>query len=178
MRGAPQPGFSLLMRRMRSRTSRGTRGRPGLPLRIFQVQKRRNALRCQAITVRGFTITSAERQSAHRGTAKPTGVGQVRAAAGACSQTVEGRRADVGAQCSPVAERPASSRQMRLPPTGSSATWTSKQLVYGSGATPMISVTSEFASGHSRHSIAPCDRSLRLCADSCCSALQSLRVNL
>jgi hypothetical protein len=51
--------------RMRSRTSRGTGGRPGLPLRIFHVQKRRNALRCQAITVSGFTITSAERQPAH-----------------------------------------------------------------------------------------------------------------
>jgi hypothetical protein len=63
-RPAP-PGFSLLMRRMRSRNSRGTGGRPGLPLRIFHVQKRRNPLRCQAITVSGFTITSAERQSDH-----------------------------------------------------------------------------------------------------------------
>ena len=52
------------MRRMRSRTSRGTAGRPGLPLRIFHVQKRRNALRCQAMTVSGFTMTSDERQSA------------------------------------------------------------------------------------------------------------------
>src|SRR4051794_7089964 len=62
MRGAPQPGFSLLMWRMRSRTSRGTAGRPGLPLRIFHVQKRRNALRCQRTTVSGLTITSDERQ--------------------------------------------------------------------------------------------------------------------
>ena len=33
------------------------------PLRIFHVQNIRNALRCHATTVRGFTITSAERQS-------------------------------------------------------------------------------------------------------------------
>lgn len=48
---------------IRSRTSRGTAGRSGLPLRIFHVQKIRNALRCQATTVSGFTITSPDRQS-------------------------------------------------------------------------------------------------------------------
>jgi hypothetical protein len=37
----------------------GTTGSLG---RDFQVQKRRNALRCQAMTVSGRTITSAERQ--------------------------------------------------------------------------------------------------------------------
>ena len=51
------------MRRIRSRTSRGTDGRPGLPLRIFHVQKRRNAFRCQATTVSGLTMTSEDHQS-------------------------------------------------------------------------------------------------------------------
>jgi hypothetical protein len=51
MRGAPQPGFSRLMRRIRSRMFRDTAGRPGLPRRILQLQNIRNALRCQAMTV-------------------------------------------------------------------------------------------------------------------------------
>jgi len=36
---------------------------PTRPCRIFQVQKRRNPLRCQAIAVAGLTMSSAERQS-------------------------------------------------------------------------------------------------------------------
>jgi len=41
-----------------------TGGRPVLPWRIVQVQKRRNPLRCQAMTVSGLTMTSDERHSA------------------------------------------------------------------------------------------------------------------
>ena len=64
IRGAPHIGFSRLSRRIKSRTSIGTAGRPGCPRRIFQVQNSRKPLRCQAITVSGFTITRADRQSA------------------------------------------------------------------------------------------------------------------
>jgi serine/threonine protein kinase len=55
--------FSRLILRIRSRTSQETSGRPIRPCRIFQVQKRRNPLRCQAIAVAGLTMSSAERQS-------------------------------------------------------------------------------------------------------------------
>ena len=65
MRGAPQPGFSRLMRRISARTSSNIAGRLGLPCRTFQVQNNRNVFRCQAITVSGLTITSAERLSPH-----------------------------------------------------------------------------------------------------------------
>src|SRR5215831_3003514 len=49
-----QSGFSRLIRRIRSRTSRETPGRPGFPQRTFHVQKRRKPLRCQPITVSGL----------------------------------------------------------------------------------------------------------------------------
>ena len=49
--------------RIRCRTSREMIGRPGCPCRTFQVQKRRKPLRCQATTVSGSMIASAERQS-------------------------------------------------------------------------------------------------------------------
>ena len=41
-------------------------GRPGWPRRTFQVQKRRKPARCQATTVSGLTMASAERQSRQR----------------------------------------------------------------------------------------------------------------
>jgi len=66
MRGAPQSGFARLIFRMRSRTSRDTSGLPGLPRLLFQVQYRRNPRRCQAMTVSGLTMMSAERQPDHR----------------------------------------------------------------------------------------------------------------
>ena len=37
-------------------------GLPGVWRRLFQVQYSRNPLRCQAITVSGFTMSNAERQ--------------------------------------------------------------------------------------------------------------------
>src|SRR2546422_1812950 len=58
-------GFARLIRRIRSRTSFGTDGRPGWPSRTFHVQKRRKPFRCQAITVSGLTTMSAERQLDH-----------------------------------------------------------------------------------------------------------------
>src|SRR5437016_7970216 len=63
MRGAPHPGFSRHILRIRSRISRATTGRPARPRRTFQVQNRRNPLRCQATTVSGLTMASVERQS-------------------------------------------------------------------------------------------------------------------
>src|SRR5215469_4527929 len=66
MRGAPQPGFSRHIWRIRSRTSHEMTGRPGWPCRTFQVQNRRKPARCQATTDSGLTMVSAERQSLHR----------------------------------------------------------------------------------------------------------------
>jgi hypothetical protein len=63
MRGAPQEGFSLHILRISARTSGEMTGRPGLPQRTFQVQNRRNPARCQAMTVSGLTMVSAERQA-------------------------------------------------------------------------------------------------------------------
>ncbi len=61
--GVPHSGFSRLILRIRLRTSQEMAGRPTRPCRIFQVQKRRNPLRCQASAVAGLTMSSAERQS-------------------------------------------------------------------------------------------------------------------
>jgi hypothetical protein len=63
MRGAPQPGFSPHILRIRSRISREMAGRPGWPRRTFQVQNSRKPARRQATTVSGLTMASAERQS-------------------------------------------------------------------------------------------------------------------
>jgi hypothetical protein len=52
------------MVRIRPRTSCETVGLPVLPCRIFQVQNNRKPFRCQAMTVSGLTITSADFQSA------------------------------------------------------------------------------------------------------------------
>jgi hypothetical protein len=57
------PKRTLLMLRITSRTSLGIEGLPARPCRLFQVQKNRKPLRCQATTVSGFTRTRAERQS-------------------------------------------------------------------------------------------------------------------
>jgi hypothetical protein len=62
MRGAPQSGLSRLIWRIRFRASWETDGRPGWPRRTFQLHNTRNPLRCQWITVSGFTITRADRQ--------------------------------------------------------------------------------------------------------------------
>jgi hypothetical protein len=62
MRGAPQRGLAVLIFRISSRTSRFTAGLPAVPRRLFHVQYSRNPLRCQAITVSGFTTSNAKRQ--------------------------------------------------------------------------------------------------------------------
>src|SRR5260370_39254880 len=64
MRGAPQSGFSRLILRISLRISFDTGGRPVWPRRTFQVQNRRNPVRCQAMTVAGLTMRRAERHSA------------------------------------------------------------------------------------------------------------------
>jgi hypothetical protein len=61
VRGAPQSGFARLIFRMRSRASLDT----GLRCLLFQVQYSRNPRRCQAMTVSGLTMMSAERQPDH-----------------------------------------------------------------------------------------------------------------
>ena len=62
-RGAPQRWLALLMFRISSRISGATPGRPGLRLRLFQVQYRLNPQRCQRMTVLGFTMTRTLSQS-------------------------------------------------------------------------------------------------------------------
>ena len=64
--GAPQEGFSLHILRISARISGEMLGRPGWPRRTFQVQKRRYPARCQAMTVSGLTMVSAERQPRQR----------------------------------------------------------------------------------------------------------------
>ena len=64
MRGAPQRLARLILR-MRSLTSRETAGRPPSRL-LFQLQYSRNPFRCQARTVSGLTMRSAERHSFHK----------------------------------------------------------------------------------------------------------------
>jgi len=51
---------------MRSPTSCGTSGLPGIPLLLFHRQYQRKPRRCQAITVSGFTISNAERHPDQR----------------------------------------------------------------------------------------------------------------
>jgi hypothetical protein len=58
--GAPT---SQLILRIKSRISFGTAGHPDLQCRIFQLQNRPKAFRCQPVTVAGLTIMSAESQS-------------------------------------------------------------------------------------------------------------------
>jgi hypothetical protein len=55
MRSLPQSGLSRDMCAMRSRTSALRRGRPSR-VRDFQVQYRRQPLRCHLSTVSGFTM--------------------------------------------------------------------------------------------------------------------------
>ena len=62
-RGAPHIGLLRLIIRIKSRTSCGTAGRPRFPRRTFQVQYRRKPLRCQTMTVAGFTISRSDFQS-------------------------------------------------------------------------------------------------------------------
>src|SRR3954454_10338041 len=64
-RGAPQRGLFRLIIRIRSRTSCGTRGRPGWPRRILHLQNQRKPFRCQATTVSAWTIMRADFQSVH-----------------------------------------------------------------------------------------------------------------
>ena len=66
IRGAPQSGLAQLILRINSRTSPSIAGLPGSPCRLFHCQYQRNPLRCQAITVSGFTISSAERHCDQR----------------------------------------------------------------------------------------------------------------
>ncbi len=66
IRGAPHSVFSRDIRRIRSRISLDTGGRPGFPRRDFHVQKSLYPLRCQPMTVSGLTITREWRQPGHR----------------------------------------------------------------------------------------------------------------
>ena len=62
MRGAPQPRFSVAIRRIKLRIALDTRGRPGP--RDLQRQNRRKPRRCQPTTVSGRTMTRTSAQCA------------------------------------------------------------------------------------------------------------------
>ena len=63
MRSSPHVGFSFPMRRIRSRTCFGIRGRPG---RDFRRQNSRQPARCQRIIVSGRTSTRVSCHLKHR----------------------------------------------------------------------------------------------------------------
>ncbi len=65
IRGDPQPGFSVAIRRMRARISSLTSGRPRRR-RDSQRQYRRNPVRCHPITVSGLTITRTSDHPVHK----------------------------------------------------------------------------------------------------------------
>ena len=65
MRGDPQDGLARDILRMRSRTSLAMAGLPGIPRRLSRVQWSRNRLRCQEMTVLGFTKTRTSCQPDH-----------------------------------------------------------------------------------------------------------------
>src|SRR5258706_6939810 len=97
MRGAPQPGFSRHILRIRSRTSLEMTGRPGFPQRTFQVQNKRKAARCQAMTVSGLTMGPWPTPSANRArgaTDRSRAGGRPRSIWGAFLQTCGARRFD------------------------------------------------------------------------------------
>ncbi len=62
MRGDPQEGLARDILRISSRISGAMRGRPGVPNLLNRVQWLRNRLRCQEMTVLGFTKTGASCQ--------------------------------------------------------------------------------------------------------------------
>jgi len=61
IRGAPQRGLATDIRRMRSRTSFATVGRPEFPDLVSLAQRSRNLRRRHAMTVRGCTMNTASR---------------------------------------------------------------------------------------------------------------------
>jgi hypothetical protein len=77
IRGAPHSGLLRLIIRIKSRICCGTTGRPRLPRRIFQVQKRRSPFRCQAMTVAGLTINRADFSPPKHGASTPRRLGQL-----------------------------------------------------------------------------------------------------
>ena len=66
MRGAPQSGFSRLIRLINALTSWGTRGRPRRRGLDLQAQNNRKPIRCQPMTVSGLTTTTMSRQPGHK----------------------------------------------------------------------------------------------------------------
>src|SRR5439155_4561532 len=58
IRGDPHVGFACHIARISSRTSLIMAGRPGVPCWLRRRQWSRNRLRCQAMTVRGWTNAS------------------------------------------------------------------------------------------------------------------------
>ena len=120
-------------------------GRPGRPRRTFQVQKMRNALRCQAMTVWGFTIFNTDRHSAHTcDSPNPTRADQRSSMAGVSLPSVAELQSDGAAQHFPAAERPGFSLRRRRRPASSRSIPTSNGTVYGISATSIISSSSTF----------------------------------
>src|SRR4051794_39793190 len=94
------------MIRISSRTSPGTIGRPGLPCRTFQVQKRRKPLRCQAITVAALMMKTLVRHSLQTDERQPPRIRSVVDSFG-LSQTVAEHRVDGAERGSQLGAPPA-----------------------------------------------------------------------
>ena len=110
MRGAPQEAFSLHILRISARTSGEMMGGPGWPQCTFQVQSRRNPARCQAMTVSGLTMVSAERQPRQRRDRRSTTGGQPRSISGVLQQLSEAHRFGDAEPSSPARGRHAIGR--------------------------------------------------------------------
>jgi hypothetical protein len=98
--GAPHRGLSMLIRRIRSRSSVLTMGRPDRR-RLFHAQYRRNPCRCQPTTVSSRATCTECRQLVHRPTAEPRRSGPSASAAAAADEPSTRRVAAV-AQDSPT----------------------------------------------------------------------------
>jgi hypothetical protein len=92
MRGAPQPGFSRHIWRIRSRTSRAITGRPGWPRRTFQVQNRRKPDDARPRPFPALRWPEPNASRSRGGTARPTAGGSLGSTCSVFSRSAAARR--------------------------------------------------------------------------------------
>src|SRR5712691_10541358 len=124
IRGAPHNGFSRLMHRIKCRISRDTVALPAFPRRPFHVQNNRNPLRCQAITVSGLTMTSADRQSLHTRESQAHSIRSTGDSLGPFVPNGAARQADDGGPGSQSGERLGIGRRRKAWPGALKSDWT------------------------------------------------------
>src|SRR4051812_34481799 len=150
MRGAPQPGFSLLRRRMRSRTSRGTAGRPALP---FTDLPRPEEAKCVAVPRNDcFGLDDDQRRTP---VLPDAGQPDPQETVGSLEPWALLRGAlkdvDLMPQCNVLELQCSFSEPMRLRRGRVQAIWRSNRGLCGSQATSIISAISQFAIGTVNH---------------------------